>query len=413
MHRDSAPFGPLPRALCAAALVALAAVSAAPAAAAPLRVLFDNTHAETAGNADWIIDTDQPLPVPDQSTVTEATPRTYWLGAISSWGIDLVKRGYQVATLTPAYGITYGDAGNAYDLSHFDVFIVPEPNTVFTAAESTAIFHYVADGGGLIAVSDHINSDRNNDGWDSPEIWNRLDMQHLWGVRFETSGSNSNFTEVWSTNVNASPSDSVIHGPEGTANGLEFHNGTTMTLYPSINPTVAGCVWRDGFPQDTSVVMAARSMYGSGRIFFVGDSSPIDDGSAQPGNSSIYDGWGEAAGNDSLLFLNATAWVARRPTATAGVEPATVTDAAPFPNPFRERVRVAWTMASPARVTAGVYDTSGRLVARLAQGRFAAGRHSLTWDGRGADGRPVPAGVYFVRATTGGLVRAWRVVRVK
>src|ERR1700675_740664 len=93
------------------------------ASAAP-KALFDNTHAETAGNADWEIDTDQPVPVPDPSTVTLATPRDYWLGANSSWAIDFVKRGYGVATLTTAFGITYGNAGNPYDLSLYDVFIV-------------------------------------------------------------------------------------------------------------------------------------------------------------------------------------------------------------------------------------------------------------------------------------------------
>ena len=39
------------------------------------------------------------------------------------------------------------------------------------------------------------------------------------------------------------------------------------------------------------------------------DASPADDGSAAPGNSSIFNGWGEVSGRDSLLFLNAN-WVA-------------------------------------------------------------------------------------------------------
>ena len=67
-------------------LIALSfAVFATPAAAAK-RALFDNFHAQTAGNADWIIDTDQPLPLPGQATVTATTPTNYWLGAISTTG---------------------------------------------------------------------------------------------------------------------------------------------------------------------------------------------------------------------------------------------------------------------------------------------------------------------------------------
>lgn len=395
-----------------AAWLAAIAIHAGPAAAAPKRALFDNTHAETAGNADWVIDTDQPLPLPAQAAVTAATPRTYWLGAISSWGIDLVKRGYEVATLTSAYGITYGNAGNAYDLANFDVFIVPEPNTVFSAAESTAIFNFVREGGGLVAVADHINSDRNGDGIDSPRIWNQLDAQRLWGVSFEVSGSHSNFTEVWSTNVSTDLSDSTIYGPEGTVNGLEFHGGTTMTLYPAVNPTVRGSVWRNGFAQGNSVAMAARSVYGNGRIFFVGDSSPIDDGSAAPGNSNIFDGWAEAAGGDSLLMLNATAWVTRRDAPALAVEPSAPRTLAPFPNPFRDSVRMRLDLPLAISVSVDVFDVSGRQVRGLAHATFEAGAHDLTWDGLTSDGESAPAGLYLVQARVGATARSWRLVRV-
>ncbi|MBI5711134.1 MAG: hypothetical protein HZC42_12665 [Candidatus Eisenbacteria bacterium] len=304
-------------------------VLASPASAVPKKALFDNTHAETAGNADWIIDTDQPLPLPDQSTVTPATPRTYWLGAISSWGIDLVKRGYSVATLTSAYGITYGNAGNPYDLSNYDVFIVPEPNTKFSAAESTAILNFVREGGGLVGIADHYVSDRNNDGWDSPMIWNAIGSQQYWGIHFGVSGDANNNIVQTSTNVNAAVSDSVTRGPYGTVTGLAFHNGTTMTLYPANNPSVRGEVWMNGLAQtSTTGLMAASAVYGNGRVVFVGDSSPADDGSAQPGNSSIYDGWGEAGATDSTLFLNATFWAMRRDPAGDTTPPA-VTVTAP------------------------------------------------------------------------------------
>ena len=389
-------------------------IQAGSARATVKHVLFDNTHAQTAGNADWIIDTDQPLPIPDQSTVTEATPRTYWLGAISSWGIDLVKRGYTVASLTPTYGITYGNGSNPYDLKNFDVFIVPEPNTVFTAAESIAIFHYVQEGGGLIAISDHIGSDRNGDGWDSPLIWNRLDQQHLWGVSFEVSGVNSNIVEVWSTNVNGAASDSVVYGPEGPVNGLEYHNGTCLILYPGINPTATGSVWRVGSPQGTTAVMAAHSVYGNGRIVFAGDSSPIDDGSAQPGNSSIFDGWGEAAGGDSLLFLNATAWVARRDAQVVGVAPAAPwVTRAPFPNPSLGTVSMALELPGEEPLIATVYDLSGRMVRSLTKGRMPAGVREITWDGSDASGASVPAGLYFIHVRVGDVARSWRVVRIR
>jgi len=291
--------------------------------AAAKKALFDNTKAETAGNADWQIDTDQPIPLPAQSGIGPATPRTYWLGAISSWGVDLVKRGYTVATLTTAYGITYQNAGNPYDLSNYDVFIVPEPNSLFTSAEATAILNYVRDGGGLVAVSDHGQSDRNGDGQDSPMIWNAMDPAHLLGVSCAVyNEANNNITQT-STNVNASASDSITRGPEGTVTGFAFHNGTTFTLYPSVNPSVRGEVWMTGLSQtSTTGLMAASSVYGNGRFVIAGDSSPADDGSATAGNSSIYDGWGEAGATDSTFFMNATIWATRRSTAGDVTAPA-------------------------------------------------------------------------------------------
>ncbi len=282
-------------------------------ALAAKKALFDNTHAETAGNADWIIDTDQPLPVPDQATVTWATPETYWLGSNSAWGIDLVKRGYQVATLTSAFGITYQNQSNPYDLSNYDVFIVNEPNTVFTPAESTAIYNYVHDGGGLFAISDHNGSDRNNDGIDSPAIWNKFDFGALnFGVHFGVTGDPNNSITQVSTNVRAALSDSIIHGAAGTATGISFHAGTTMTLTPANNPSVTGDVWMNASPNGgTTGAMVAHLQYGAGRIVFVTDSSPADDGTGSGG--TVFNGWGELAGAeaDSLIFLNGTIWATR------------------------------------------------------------------------------------------------------
>jgi hypothetical protein len=158
---------------------------------AQTKILFDATKAETAGNADWVIDADahnlgysggpaqlnggtesnaQRIPTPAQSGITSSTPETYWEGGISSWGIDLVKKGYTVETLPYNGQITYGNSSNVQDLSKYKVFVVCEPNIVFTSSEKTAILNFVHNGGGLFMVSDHNNSDRNNDGRDSPHI---------------------------------------------------------------------------------------------------------------------------------------------------------------------------------------------------------------------------------------------------
>ena len=58
---------------------------------------------------------------------------------------------------------------------------------------------------------------------------------------------------------------------------------------------------------------------------------------------------------------------------------------------------VEFGLAKADRVEVKVFDVSGRLVRTLADRQFAAGRHSLTWDGADSQGRQVARGVYFTR----------------
>ncbi len=56
-------------------------------------------------------------------------------------------------------------------------------------------------------------------------------------------------------------------------------------------------------------------------------------------------------------------------------------------------------LAKPGRVEVKLYDVTGRLVRVLADRPFAAGEHTLTWDGSDERGRRLPRGVYFARFT--------------
>ena len=275
------------------------------------RILFDASHAETAGNADWVIDEDggspQTNPTPAQSTVTATTPESYWTGALSSWGIDLVKQGNIVHTLPAGSLISYGNIANAQDLSNYDVFVVDEPNKVFTAAEKTAILNFVNNGGGLFMVSDHTGSDRDNDGWDSPAIWNDLMSNNsVQNNPFGFQVDLANFSDITS-NVSTVAS-TVLSGSQGTFSQLQFNNGTTATINPAVNANVKGLIWKTSATHNNSNIMSLTSGYGTGRVFFVGDSSPIDDGTGDPGNS-LFPGW--SAYSHRNLFMNATLWLAK------------------------------------------------------------------------------------------------------
>jgi len=74
------------------------------------------------------------------------------------------------------------------------------------------------------------------------------------------------------------------------------------------------------------------------------------------------------------------------------------------PNPFKTRMAMAYvlTTTSPADVTIGVYDISGRLVRELVNGPVTPGSYVTTWDGLDASGVLVRGGLYFVLGRVGG-----------
>jgi glucose/arabinose dehydrogenase len=79
------------------------------------------------------------------------------------------------------------------------------------------------------------------------------------------------------------------------------------------------------------------------------------------------------------------------------------------PNPSAGPVDVEFALPRDGNASLRVFDSAGRVVAMLATGARAAGRHRLAWDGTGVHG-PVAAGVYFVELRANGVVRSRRVV---
>jgi hypothetical protein len=80
------------------------------------------------------------------------------------------------------------------------------------------------------------------------------------------------------------------------------------------------------------------------------------------------------------------------------------------PNPFNPATEIGLEVppgSDRASVTLRIYDVSGRLARLLHEAPLSPGRHSFTWDGRDDEGRQLPSGAYFLRATAPG----WGAVR--
>ncbi len=100
--------------------------------------------------------------------------------------------------------------------------------------------------------------------------------------------------------------------------------------------------------------------------------------------------------NDTTVTLSLT----RRPGADApAIAPGPLLLSPPWPNPTRDQASV--TFAAPAgELDLAVWDLAGRRVATLYRGAAGPPRH-VRWDARDRDGRPLPAGVYYLRLADG------------
>ena len=327
---------------------------------AQTKILFDASKAEAAGNADWVIDADahnigyfngpaqiggtesnaQKIPTPLQATITTSTAETYWMGGISNWGIDCVKKGYTVESLPYNGAITYGLSSNTQDLSNYKVFVICEPNILFTTAQKTAMLQFVQNGGGLFMVCDHGNSDRNGDGYDSQMIWNDfMTNNSVQSNPFGFSFDSLDFSQT-STNIASIATDTILHGPYGNVTSIDFNGGTAMTLYPSVNANVKGVIYKSGSSStgNTNALMV-RSRYGLGKVAAIGDSSPADDGTGDA-NDVLYDGYITGAnGNNRKAIMNATYWLATNNNLT-GISDNETTLFNIFPNPAQEELTI-------------------------------------------------------------------------
>jgi hypothetical protein len=84
-----------------------------------------------------------------------------------------------------------------------------------------------------------------------------------------------------------------------------------------------------------------------------------------------------------------------------------------FPNPFRDETTVQYSMAEEGDVSLDVYDALGQLVITLAAGNRAPATYTVAWNGRSANGREVPSGIYVIRLTTPQGTSAVRALKLR
>jgi len=92
--------------------------------------------------------------------------------------------------------------------------------------------------------------------------------------------------------------------------------------------------------------------------------------------------------------------------------PKTFAFRAPMPSPFRDRVAFAFELPEADRVALFVHSVDGRLVRKLTDAEYGAGRHTVFWNAKDDAGRDVRSGIYFVRISAGAVTASRRFVRL-
>ena len=291
------------------------------------RVLFDNTHGQTAGQADWVID-----------------------GAFSDFAEGIANNGYEVKELRQKDPINVGD------LAFYDVFIIPEANIPFKKEEQAAIVEYVENGGSVFFISDHYNADRNKNRWDSSEIMNGFRrgafdnplkgmdkeereskaMQNVessdwlsnhFGIRFRYNAPGTiiadqvvapkdsfNITKGISKVTMHAGSTLAITNPD-TAKGIVYLPDN-LDESDKWGPAVDEGIYHGGGKEEGPYV--AISKLKRGKAAFIGDSSPVEDATPKYRNEETgkpkrtYDGFQEA--DNAELLLNMVDWLAKMKT---------------------------------------------------------------------------------------------------
>lgn len=287
-------------------------------------VLVDNTHGQTAGAADWVID-----------------------GAFSDFANGLAKNGYTVKELRQNKPI------NFEDLAKYDVFVIPEANIPFKEVEQDAIIKYVKEGGSVFYIADHYNADRNLNRIDSSEVFNgyrrgafadmtagmtveEKNSERMTGVK-SSDWLSDNFGVRFRYNaLNNIIASDIVRGHDALGitegvNTVAMHAGSTIAITnPEIakglvylpenltandkwGPAVDQGVYFGGGKKEGAYV--AVSKLGLGKAAFIGDSSMVEDISPKykrEDNGAIkqtYDGYKEQ--NDAVLLNNLVNWLAK------------------------------------------------------------------------------------------------------
>lgn len=235
-------------------------------AAKPL-VLFDEGHAQKAGNADWVIN-----------------------GGFSDFADAFKKNGCEVKAVKEF---------TTEVLKTATIVVLPEPNSVYSSSEQDALVNFVDNGGCLYAIADHDRSDRNGDGIDSVGVLNQF-LPRL-GLKIDKKY----FTEAPVTGRYSKTEITVGVKSVGT------WGGTSVSCLAQSAEAHINMSDRNGGNAYIATNITGRR---GGKVIAMGDSSPYDDGSGDP-RDKLHDGYNNPRHDHEQLAHNTIKWLLKKTSA--------------------------------------------------------------------------------------------------
>ncbi len=95
------------------------------------------------------------------------------------------------------------------------------------------------------------------------------------------------------------------------------------------------------------------------------------------------------------------------------VSPAVFNLAQNLPNPFANRTVIQYSLPKETEVCLKVYNSTGRVVTTLVQGKQQAGIYNVVWNVRNVPKEQLPAGTYFYRLKAGEFTAIRKMVKLE
>lgn len=83
------------------------------------------------------------------------------------------------------------------------------------------------------------------------------------------------------------------------------------------------------------------------------------------------------------------------------------------PNPFNPQTTISYSVTKAAELNLCIYNTKGQLIRTLQAGLAAKGNHSVVWNGKDDQGKPVGNGIYLYKMQSGSTTQIRKMMLLK